>query len=104
MKKLFKRDIKSLKQIFKFLNDFGINANITDTVLHEIELGVEEVFTNLVKYNPSNVNEIQIELEILNNSMIIRIMDFDTKPFNMLNAPPYNIAKKSESMYQLDFG
>ena len=96
MKKLFKREIKSLEQIFRFLNDFRINVSITDRILHEIELGVEEVFTNLVKYNPSNVNEIQIELEKINKSLIIKIIDFDVEPFDLLNAPPYNTAKNLE--------
>ena len=69
---------------------------MTDRILHEIELGVEEVFTNLVKYNPSNVNEIQIELEKINKSLVIRIIDFDVEPFDLLNAPPYNTAKNLE--------
>lgn len=96
MKQHFKRDIKSLEQIFKFLENFRITINFSTEILREIELSVEEIFTNLVKYNTNNVNEIQIELIKQNSSLNIIITDFDVEPFNPLDRPPYNVKLKIE--------
>ena len=96
MIKLFKRDINSLEEIFNFLKGFWKSKNISDDELYEIELTIEEIFTNFVKYNSNTTNEIQIELLKQNSSLTIIITDFNVDPFNPLERPPYNTARKLE--------
>ena len=96
MKKLFKRNINSLEEIFDFLKGFWKSKNISNDALYEIELTIEEIFTNFVKYNSNTTNEIQIELLKQNSSLTIIITDFNVDPFNPLERPPYNTARKLE--------
>jgi anti-sigma regulatory factor (Ser/Thr protein kinase) len=96
MKKFFKRDINSLDEIFNFLKSFWETINIGADELYEIELTIEEIFTNFVKYNSNTTNEIQIELLKQNSSLTIIITDFNVDPFNPLERPPYNTARKLE--------
>ena len=96
MKKFFKRDINSLDKIFNFLKSFWETINIGADELYEIELTIEEIFTNFVKYNSNTTNEIQIELLKQNSSLTIIITDFNVDPFNPLERPPYNTARKLE--------
>jgi anti-sigma regulatory factor (Ser/Thr protein kinase) len=96
MKKFFKRNINSLEEIFDFLKGFWKSKNISNDALYEIELTIEEIFTNFVKYNSNTTNEIQIELLKQNSSLTIIITDFNVDPFNPLERPPYNTARKLE--------
>jgi anti-sigma regulatory factor (Ser/Thr protein kinase) len=96
MKKFFKRNINSLDEIFNFLKSFWETINIGADELYEIELTIEEIFTNFVKYNSNTTNEIQIELLKQNSSLTIIITDFNVDPFNPLERPPYNTARKLE--------
>jgi anti-sigma regulatory factor (Ser/Thr protein kinase) len=96
MKKFFNRDIQSLDEILSFLKSFSETINISDDELYGIELTIEEIFTNFVKYNSNNTNEIEIELSKQNDSLIITITDFNVDPFNPLERPPYNSARKLE--------
>ena len=58
MEKKFKRDLNSLDGIFKFINEFSAKTGVDESVVFTINLVVEELFTNMVKYTYENSNEI----------------------------------------------
>jgi len=96
MKQYFKRDVGSLDLIFKLLEDFQDQIKLNDKDSQEIELAIEEIFTNTVKYNKGDQNEILIELEKPNDSIIIKITDFNVDPFDPTCVPPFNASQKLE--------
>ena len=79
----FKREIKSLQAVFTFLNQFFQMHQFNQEFTFALNLAVEEVFTNLVKYNPGNPNRIRIELKKEDNRVVITISDFDVDPFDL---------------------
>lgn len=93
MEKKFKRNIKSLNQIFKFIAEFITSNNIDDTISFTLNLVVEELFTNMVKYNLENTNDILITLDKDQDNLIISLIDFDVEPFDVTKTEGVNISK-----------
>lgn len=83
MAKKFKRDLKSLDEIFKFINEFSAKTGVDESVVFTINLVVEELFTNMVKYTSENSNEILLELKKNEDDLIIHLTDFDVDPFDI---------------------
>ena len=83
MDKKFKRDLSSLDEIFKFINEFSAKTDVDESVVFTINLVVEELFTNMVKYASENTNEILLELKKNEDDLIIHLTDFDVDPFDI---------------------
>lgn len=83
MEKTFKKEIQSLDEIFDFLNEFITVNGIDDSFVFSIDFIVEELFTNMVKYNTASLNDILINLSKVENNLIIKIIDFDAEPFDL---------------------
>lgn len=91
MKRSFTRNIDSLEKIFKFIETFS-NKHALDKQLHlTINLAVEELFTNAVKYNPDIPNKVLIEFSKSNDILTISIVDYADEPFNLNKVPEYDI-------------
>ncbi len=83
MDKKFKRDLNSLDGIFKFINEFSAKTGVDESVVFTINLVVEELFTNMVKYTYENSNEILLQLKKDADDLIIHLTDFDVDPFDI---------------------
>jgi anti-sigma regulatory factor (Ser/Thr protein kinase) len=82
MEQTFKRDIRSLEDIFAFIGRATFPRSVPDSVTFSINLAVEEIFTNMVKYNTSNNDEISISLVIDGKRAVIQLVDVDVDPFD----------------------
>jgi len=82
----FKRDIKSLSAVFGFLNGFYQKHGLKEDISFALNLAVEEIFTNLVKYHQGNPNRIRIELKKEGDKVAAVISDFDVPPFDPTRA------------------
>ena len=51
--KIYRRKFDELNKIFGFIESFYTEIDSDSGILHNLELTVEELFTNMVKYNPS---------------------------------------------------
>ena len=96
MEKRFKKDISSLNSIFEFADEFANKYKLDHAHLFSLNLVVEELFTNMVKYNPDNTNDVLIELEKKNKDMIIALTDFDARPFDITKRPTLNLSQYLE--------
>ena len=83
MDKKFKRDLNSLDRIFQFINEFSAKTGVDESVVFTINLVVEELFTNMVKYTNENSNEILLQLKKNEDDLIIHLTDFDVDPFDI---------------------
>jgi len=90
MKQRFKRDINSLERIFHFIRDFGTQTKLDDRNVNAINLVVEELFTNMVKFNPGNTNDISIGLSRDPDKITISIIDYDVEPFDIRETEDYD--------------
>lgn len=85
----FKNRISELDRLIRELADFGRKKNISKKCQHQIQLAIEEHFTNIVSHGYADDAEhtIDIRLACENNVAEITIED-DGVPFNPLKVSP----------------
>ncbi|HGY56571.1 MAG TPA: ATP-binding protein [Caldithrix abyssi] len=83
MVKYFRRSIQALTEVFNFLETFIRKHQVNTDVSFAVQLAVEEIFTNLVKYHSNNPNRIRIELFYEPETVTVSISDFDVEEFDI---------------------
>lgn len=89
--KAFKRSIKSLHEVFDFLMVFFEQNRIGETVAFNMKFAVEELFTNLVKYNSTSPTDITISLALDSEKLTVSIVDFEPHPFDPTKTAELNL-------------
>ncbi len=82
MERAFRRDYRSLDQIFAFVNEALASQNANETVAFSIKLATEELFTNMVKYNTGSTNQIKIRIRVRSGELVVELIDDDVDPFD----------------------
>ncbi|MDZ7719577.1 MAG: ATP-binding protein [Balneolaceae bacterium] len=82
-KKKFSRSIKELENIFNFLEGNGEKFHLGERLLHDIELSVEEIFTNMVRHNSGSSQAIEISIESVNGQILTCLTDHEEHPFDL---------------------
>lgn len=83
MHKKFGRSYASLEEIFEFTDVFFADAKIEPSVRFPVHFVMEELFTNMVKYNPDNENEILLKVASNNGEVIVSLTDYDVDDFDV---------------------
>ena len=96
MKKNFPRSYNSLKHIFDFTSTFFAHHKLDSSLKFPVDLAIEEIFTNLVKYNPKSNFEISIELRTRNRDIIIQLIDRNTNLFDLTKTSEIDIRQPLE--------
>jgi anti-sigma regulatory factor (Ser/Thr protein kinase) len=91
MQKCFKRDIQSLEKVFSFIGEYLENSDINDTVSFAVNVAVEEIYTNCIKYNTKSNNDIALEINREGNKLVITITDYDTEFFDITGSEEVNV-------------
>ncbi len=78
----FPRDFSSLDEIFGFVNGLLAQRPVDSDTAYAVRLAVEELFTNMVKYNRDGRGEILIELKRLDDRIEVSLTDFDADRFD----------------------
>ena len=91
MEQQFRREIQVLDAIFDFL-DAGISSyGLNDSLAFTLKFAVEEIFTNMVKYNPRSPEDIRIAMNVRKDSLILQLIDFETEPFDITKTEEVNV-------------
>ena len=91
MEQRFEREIKALDNIFGFVDGFAASNAIDESVANVMNFVIEEIFTNMVKYNPTSRSEILIDLKKDGKTLTISVTDFDSDPFDLTKAGEVDI-------------
>lgn len=78
----FARQIDALGPVFDFLGAFIARENLGDSVEFALNFVVEELFTNMVKYNTGAGDPISIEVAMRNGGIWLQLVDHDVDPFD----------------------
>ena len=90
MRKKFKKNINSLDHIFDFITKFVTNHKLSEATTFAINMAVEEIFINMVKYNAGSLNDILLSLSRDANKLIVSLTDYDVEPFDIKEVKKYN--------------
>jgi anti-sigma regulatory factor (Ser/Thr protein kinase) len=82
LERRFPRNIGGLPAIFDFVSEFAAAQGLSDDQRFDVDLIVEELFTNMVKYNRDGVQDISIGLNRQGAQLILTLRDFDVEPFD----------------------
>ncbi len=96
MKKLFKRDLTSLNSVFEFIADFTTQYHLDKITANSLSIAVEEIFTNLIKYNRKSKADIGIDISLNENVLLITFTDFNGQPFDITKVEAYDIRQPLE--------
>ena len=91
MEKKLEREIDQLDGIFVSIEGFCAQYAINDSLAFSIKLAVEELFTNLVKYNQGGGDHILLHLEHTDNQIVMRLTDYDVDPFDITQTGPVDV-------------
>ena len=82
-----KNDLSELEQLCQNCEEIGRDINISDKTIFEMNLALDELFTNIISYGFSDQREhtIKINITIEGDQLLMRIED-DGAPFNPLES------------------
>jgi len=96
MRRSFKRDVAALNDIFRFTDEFVSGNKIDKSVSFAMNLAIEELFTNIIKYSTGNGSDISIHLDVTGGDLVIKITDFDVERFDLTKAEKVDTDKSLE--------
>jgi serine/threonine-protein kinase RsbW len=84
----FKRSIESVADIYRYSENIMAASDIDESVRFPVHLAMEELFVNLVHYNPGAQREILIDIEVASNGVVVTITDYDAAEFDVTRDRP----------------
>jgi serine/threonine-protein kinase RsbW len=104
LRQRFGRRLDALEGIFVFVAEFLASRGLPPSGAFELDLVIEELFTNMVKYSPEGAPEIEIQLEQSGLAVTAVLSDFDVEPFDVTCAPGADISRPLEERQTGGFG
>lgn len=85
----FDRTVDALGEVMQLAEKFFAQTGADPNARYPVELALEEIFTNMVKYNAGSKARIGVTLAIRDQYAVITITDFDAPRFDpFAEAPP----------------
>lgn len=91
----FRRELSALPEIFDLVETFFSNHDLEPHVRYPVALALEEIFTNLVKYNASP-RPIDIALDLSDGEVTVTVIDNEKEPFDITALPEVDVATPIE--------
>jgi phosphoserine phosphatase len=87
----FRRSFDSLEAIFAFSSEFFAGHGVAPALLPTVDLVLEELFTNMVKYSPGGEAFIRIAMAPAPGGVDVTLTDYDVERFDVTQAPDADI-------------
>ncbi len=92
----FPRTAASLEAIYAFVREFFASQGVPAGAAFDVDLIVEELFTNMVKYGAGGEPEITIGLRWKAPALVLVLEDVGAPPFDPAQAPPVDVNRPIE--------
>lgn len=87
MDRTFPRQIDALAEISEFVDQFLASEGLDRSLSFDINLIIEELFTNMIKYNTEGRQDIAVRIDRSGEELILCLTDFDVEPFDITQTP-----------------
>lgn len=94
-----KSSLSELKALCRHLKDFGYAKGLPQKCLSEVNLGLDELFTNIVSYGFEDESEHRIKFSLTkyNDTLVVKVED-DGIPFNPLDVTNHQLSQDLDSI------
>ncbi len=86
----FSRGFDSIQDIFAFTAEVFASEHVDPVLLPSVDLTVEELFTNMVKYGGSSA-AVRIDMTKVAGGVEVTLTDYDVEPFDVTQSPDVDI-------------
>jgi len=83
MQQDFARNFDSLAAIYEFAERILAEHDINEAVRFPVHLAMEELFTNMVKYNPGSDSDIGVDVDVAGGTVTVILTEFDVDEFDV---------------------
>ncbi|HQR18828.1 MAG TPA: SpoIIE family protein phosphatase [Gemmatimonadales bacterium] len=87
----FARRIDAIAAIFDFTSEFFSRHGVDRRLLGAVDLALEELFTNMVKYGGGSGADVRIGLATVEGGVEVSLTDTGVEPFDITQAPDVDI-------------
>ena len=87
----FRRSFDALQALFDFTAGFFARHGVDKALLPTVDLAVEELFTNMVKYSPGGSAEVRMDIATIPGGVEVTLTDYDVEPFDIAEAPAVDV-------------
>ena len=92
MQRSFSRHLDALTPLYEFAEEIMEAHNIAEGIRFPVHLAMEELFVNMVKYNPGISTDIQVDVTPqVNNEVHVSLVDDGGVKFDVTAARPVHI-------------
>ncbi len=96
--KQFARAVSELGAIFADTDAFIRLKDIPSEIAFTVRFAIEEIFTNMVKYNPAGKSKILLCLTVEDGRFVVQLVDADSDYFDPTKAPELDLEAKLAQM------
>ena len=87
----FKRSIHELQAIVAATDLFFAERRIDAALRMPVELSIEELFVNMVKYNRATNRDISLRLDWIGDAVEVSLTDYDVEPYDPRQVPEIDV-------------
>ena len=92
MSAMFRRDVDALGEVFALVEAFFSREALAASLRFPVDLAVEEIFTNFVKYNAGAPSDIGVSLRRERDEIVVSVTDFEAAPFDPTSIPSPDVS------------
>jgi anti-sigma regulatory factor (Ser/Thr protein kinase) len=93
MRRSFPRTMASLEAIVAYVREFLAAEGLDEGSAYDLDLVLEELFTNLVKYGKGARGDVEIRLERGPDGVTAVLREFDAEPFDPTKLPEVDVSR-----------
>jgi serine/threonine-protein kinase RsbW len=90
--RLFQRSFDALPAIVDFTAEVFAREGIDPSLRTVIDLAIEELFTNMVKYSPGSKADVRIEIAGIDRGVEVTLIDYDVERFDVTAARDVDVS------------
>jgi len=83
MQKKINRSYDSLEEMYEITERFFLREDVEHSVRFPVHFVMEELFTNMVKYQPDNSNDILLAVDAADGAVTVSLTDYDVDAFDV---------------------
>ena len=96
MERTFARNLESLGEVFTFLQEAATSLSFDEGTKFTVNMAVEELFTNMIKYGAGGEDAIEIGVEKSDSQLTLRLIDSNSEPFDLTDLEAVNTSAPLE--------